>query len=167
MNLGFLGLESIPNDVLFWITAGIVLLAIEITTVGFFCLFFAIGAFATASIAYFVQDISTQVVLFAAISLMTFGFARPILKKALNISEKLKQESNIQALIGKPALVLETVHRHGGRVKVTHTGEVWSAFLHESSEQLGLQPDSEVMIVNVDGAKLAIREKTQAVSSEQ
>lgn len=158
---GIPGLESVPMDVLLWISIAVILLIIEIITVGFFCLFFAIGAAATASVAYFLPDTGTQVMLFVGISLLTLAFARPLLKKALNISEKPLQDSNAKALIGQTALVLEAVHRHGGKVKVASTGELWSAYLEldNTSAEIGIQPPQEVIIVNVDGAKLAVKAK--------
>lgn len=154
--------QDIPSDVLMWALTAIVMVIIEVLTVGFFCLFFAIGAIITAFAAYGMPgDYTGQMFLFVGSSFLVLLIARPMMKKAFRVGEKPILDSNASALIDKAALVVEPIQRYQGKVKVVHTGEVWSAYLAadvpEAIEEI--PAGHEVMIVQVDGAKLAVRQK--------
>jgi len=157
MTLDGLWLEGIPSTVLFWASAAIVLLVIEIATVGFFCLFFTIGAIFAAITAFFVSDVFIQMAVFVVTSLLALAFARPLLKKMLNIQEQPQQQSNTQALINQKVLILTPITRYDGKVKVVHTGEIWTAYLDTNFEDADLQPNQEALIMAIDGAKLVVK----------
>ena len=146
-------------DLMLWAGACIVLVVSEIFTAGFFFMFFAVGAGAAVLVSLFTHNWMIQSAIFLAVSILSLIYAKPLLKTTLNITDEPTLNSNEKALIGTEALVLETVEKHEGRVKVAHTGETWSAFIHPDSEQDSLAEGEEGIIVNVDGAKLAIRSK--------
>jgi membrane protein implicated in regulation of membrane protease activity len=145
--------------VMLWIALAVVLALVEISTAGFFCIFFAVGALISAIVAWFLpSDVSLQVVCFFVGAIISLIFLRPVLKESLKISDKPMQASNVQALIGKPATVIDTVEKFSGKVKVQHTGEVWSAFLSDESAS-SISVGQEVVIERIEGAKLAVSAK--------
>lgn len=152
-------LLGLSMPVMLWLVLAVALALVEIFTAGFFCIFFAEGALISAAVAWFLpNDTSLQVICFFVGAILNLVFLRPVLKKALKISDKPIRDSNVQALIGKPAIVLEPVEKFSGKVKVLHTGEVWSAFLSDESLE-PLVVGGEVVIKRVDGAKLAVEPK--------
>ncbi len=147
---------SISTALIIWLGAAIVLGTIEIFTVGFFFLFFAVGALVAGLVSLFTDSVIIQTLVFIVVSMLLVFQARPILRKTLNIGDKPLKESNVAALIGAEVLVTETVGKYHGKVKVIHTGEIWTAYLAGAEENDTLQAGSAGTVSQVDGAKLAI-----------
>jgi membrane protein implicated in regulation of membrane protease activity len=148
--------ESMP---VIWVGLAILFGIIELVSPGFFFIFLAGGAAIAALIALWSDSIGLQATIFLITSTLLTIFARPILRKTLNIGDRPAVASNVHALIGTEALVLENVDKYSGKVKVIHTGEVWTAYLTQPSEGEILPAGSPAEIVQVDGAKLAVRLK--------
>lgn len=149
-------MEALPMDLVLWLAVAVVCGLLEIFTAGFFFLFLAGGALVTAFASLFAPSLLTQGVIFAVASLLLILYARPILKRTINISDKPRFESNVDALVGQEVLVLERVNRYQGRVKVLGTGEVWTAYMSDAGEDLVLEEGSAGVVMRVDGAKLAV-----------
>ncbi len=143
-------------DLVLWLAVAVVCGLLEIFTAGFFFLFLAGGALVTAFVSLFAPSLLTQGAIFAVASLLLILYARPILKRTINISDKPKYESNVDALVGQEVLVLEPVNRYQGRVKVLHTGEVWTAYIPNDDENAVLEEGKVGVISRVDGAKLVV-----------
>jgi membrane protein implicated in regulation of membrane protease activity len=157
-------LTDLPAGTAIWIGIAILLGLFEIFTAGFFFIFFAFGALVAALASLWLKSLLLEVVIFVAASLLFVLFARPVFRKALKITDQPQHVSNVNALIGVDVLVLEPVDRLQGKVKVTNTGEVWSAYLDDASSGTGqtLAADSLGVILKIDGAKLVIAPKSEA-----
>src|SRR5690606_15455054 len=119
------------------------LVVLELLTAGFFSLFFAVGALVAACVAWvFPDDFNLQLWVFLLSSVGCFIIGRPALKNMFGVGDKPPVPSNVDALIGQEVLALEPVTRIHGRVKVLHTGEVWSAILDGAEGDNALPPDS-------------------------
>ncbi|MBY0449857.1 MAG: NfeD family protein [Cyanobacteria bacterium] len=141
-----------------WFGLAGVFALIEMASLGFFLMFFATGALVAGILSIWNPDLTTQIIVFLSVSVALLVFARPLVKNALNIKETPHKHSNVEALMGKEALVLSEISQHQGRVKVLHTGEIWSACLdHDKHPQLSLlEEGKEGIISGIDGAKLLI-----------
>jgi membrane protein implicated in regulation of membrane protease activity len=146
---------GLSQEMLAWVVIALLLAIIEVFTVGFFFCFFAIGALVTAVATLFVTGVVPQTVIFVLTSLLLVFMARPLLKKTFNVRSRPTVDSNISALLNTTVFVLEDVDKYKGKVKVTHTGEVWSAYLADEKGTTILAGE-EAVILKVDGAKLAI-----------
>jgi len=136
---------------LVWLAIGIILLMLELLTSYILVIFFAIAAFLTSLVSIIVEDAATQMMIFFIISFMGIIFGRNILLKYFKVNKDVKL-SNIDAMIGKKAIVLETVTNDNyGLVKVD--GEVWSAKLY--SNKIVYKGDI-VIIKGVEGVKLLV-----------
>jgi membrane protein implicated in regulation of membrane protease activity len=153
--------EGIPFDFAVWVVIAIVLGICEIFTAGFFIMFFALGALVAAVATLFNPTYPLQIGIFIVASLLLVFYARPLLKKTLNIQETPFKDSNVAALVGKEVLVLETLEKYQGKVKVVHTGEIWTAYLSENADVAQLEAGREGVIVKVDGAKLSVRPREE------
>lgn len=141
-----------------WVLLALLLGIIEIFTVGFFCCFFAIGALVAALASLLIVGLLPQSIIFVVSSLALVFLARPLLQKTFKVGSRPAVDSNVSALLNTAVLVLEPVDKYKGKVKVTHTGEVWTAYLANPGDEV-LPVDAEAIIVKVDGAKLAIQLK--------
>lgn len=110
----------------YWLIAAIVLVIVEILTVGFGSICFAFGALGAALTSYLGASMTWQLIVFALISLLTFLFVRPFVIKFLE-RKNTDVKTNADALVGRKALVTEEINpeTHGGYIKVD--GDEWKA----------------------------------------
>ncbi len=134
-----------------WSIAAVLLIIVEILTAGFVLGSFGVAAFITAIVAYIGFPIEFQLIVFIAASLVMFFTLRPIAKKYL--APKKKIETNVHRLIGKKAVVIETIDnfRQTGRVKID--GDDWRA---RTESQEIIPVGREVIIKVVDSATLIV-----------
>ncbi len=134
-----------------WTLAAVLLIIIEILSAGFVLGSFGVAAFVTAIVAYIGFPIEFQLIVFIASSLVMFFGLRPLAKKYL--APKKKIETNVNRLIGRKAVVIETIDnfRQTGRVKID--GDDWRA---RTETQEVIPVGREVIIKVVDSATLIV-----------
>lgn len=85
-------------NTIYWLIAFVVLLVIEIFTMGLTTIWFAGGAIATYITGMLGVGTAGQVVVFVAISLVLLVFTRPLALKYFNQN---RQRTNAESLIGQ------------------------------------------------------------------
>ena len=137
-----------------WFIAAIVLVIVEIATAGFGSICFAIGALGSALTAYLGASMYWQLAVFAIISVLAFVFVRPVVLRFLDKRSK-DVKTNADALIGRKAVVSETINpeKHSGRVAVD--GDDWKAV---SVNNTLINKEAEVEIVSMESVILTVRE---------
>lgn len=137
----------------YWLIAAFVLVIIEICTAGFGSICFAFGAGFSALTAYLGGGYVWQLIVFAAVSLLTFIFLRPVVMRLLERNSK-DVKTNVDALIGRKAVVSETIdHRaHTGRVAVD--GDDWKAVAEDDTV---IEKGEEVTIVGRESLIVTVR----------
>lgn len=139
---------------IYWLIIFVVLLLIEIVTLGLTTIWFAAGALIAFVAAIVGFGLPVQIGVFIVISVILLIVTRPIAVKYFN---KERQKTNAESLIGKSALVLEEVNtlQAVGRVEVG--GQEWSA---KTDEPDGVIPKNAVVSVEgIQGVKLIVKEK--------
>lgn len=107
-----------------WLIVFLILAGIEILTLDLFFILMSVGALA-ALISYFLgAQLWLQVVVFCVVALAMILFVRPIALRHLHKGPN-DQRTNIDRLIGHPAVVVQAVSTEGGLVKIG--GDTWSA----------------------------------------
>ncbi|MBO4243492.1 MAG: NfeD family protein [Bacteroidales bacterium] len=141
----------------YWLIAAIILIIIEILTVGFGALCFAFGALATALAGYLGVSFTWQLAIFAIVSLLSFIFVRPFVLKFLQKKSK-DVMTNADALIGRSGMVTEEIDhkRQLGRVKVD--GDEWKAITEDGHT---IAAGTEVTIIARDSIIVTVKEKTE------
>jgi membrane protein implicated in regulation of membrane protease activity len=136
-----------------WMAAVIVFLILELMTPTLVYACFTAGSLAAGVYSYFSpHSYYWQFGLFVAVSLVLLPLTRPIAKKITRPSRK----SNVDALIGKVALVTKAIDANlGGQVRIE--GEVWWAQAGED-----IAENTKVKIVGVSGTKLHVERIEQA-----
>ena len=136
----------------FWLILFLILMLIEILTVGLVSIWFMIGALITFVVSYFTSSIFIQLPVFIITSILFLILTRPIVKKYF--SKKIIK-TNVNKLIGETGIVIEDVTKTNmGKVKVD--GQIWSAL---NSSKGRIKASEEVEILSIEGVKLIVRKK--------
>ena len=137
----------------YWLIAAIILVIVEICTAGFGSICFAIGAGFAALAAGLGASFTWQIVIFAALSLVTFIFLRPVVIRFLEKKSK-DVKTNADALIGRKGVVSERIdaQQHTGRVAVD--GDDWKAVLEDG---LVIEKGEEVVITHRESIIVTVR----------
>lgn len=129
-----------------WLVLGIFLVFGELLTREFFLLWFALGAFLAGILAFFLP-FGYQLLSFFFSMILRFLFWK------INLDKK-EPKTNLDTLVGKEAIVVETVQRvYCDRGLVKLNGEIWRAYCEGDSILAG----TNVLIVEVSGAKLKVK----------
>lgn len=130
---------------LIWIIAAAVLAGGELLSLALVLIMLAAGAAAAGGAAALGAGPLLQAVIFALVSVGLLLGVRPVARRHLSVGHT---RTGIEALTGAPALVLEEVGRHSGRVKVR--GEVWSARSYDDTETFAA--GEQVHVMEISGA---------------
>ena len=136
-----------------WLIVAIILVIIEICTAAFGSICFAIGAAFSALAAGLGLSLTWQIIIFAAVSLLTFIFLRPIAMRFLDRKTK-DVKTNADALVGRKGIVSERIDstQHTGRVAID--GDDWKAVSANGSV---IEKGVEVEIVKRDSIILTVK----------
>ena len=136
---------------LIWIGLFIILLIIEVFTVGLTTIWFAIGALAAAGANTLGANLTIQIIVFLAVSIMLMILTRPWAAKHLN---KNRLKTNYESKIGEVIKITERVDnlRQTGRSIVD--GQECTVRSHKDSEIL--ETGDLAKIVAVSGVKLIV-----------
>ena len=137
-----------------WLVILIVLLVIEVITLGLSAIWFAGGALAAFIAALLGANVAVQVVLFLAVSIILLIFTRPVVMRMLN---KHKTATNAESLIGEQAIVTQTINNLMGRGEVFINGLEWMARSQQDNDTI--EKDTVVRILRIDGVKLIVERK--------
>lgn len=125
----------------------VLLLILELSTVNFITIWFALGALAAFVVTYFTDSAMIQWGVFVLVSALSLMLTRPFIKK---VQRKHPERTNLDRVIGKVGIVTEDISKNQlGEVKVD--GKRWTAI----SENL-LEKGCEVDILAIDGVKLQV-----------
>ena len=135
---------------LIWLLAGLVLIILEILTPGFVLACFSVGCFAAAIFAALDFSADWQIGAFATATFVLFVSARQVFGKLYG-AKSIDSRTNVDRLIGLPAITLEEVDDMRGQVKVE--GEAWSA---RSVNGEKLPVGTKVRVLRIDGNNLLV-----------
>lgn len=140
-----------------WLIIGLVLLMLEVGTPGlFYFISFACGSFAASLSAYLGHTFEMQCATALGISIVSFFIMRSYFVQSKKHGAKTTAKTNIDALIGKQATVLDVIEPHKiGRVKVHN--EEWPAFVQEN---MVLQKGTLVTVAAIQGNKLLVKKSS-------
>lgn len=132
-----------------WLIAGFALIAAEVLSGGFVLIMLGIAGLVAAGVAELGASIWFDVAVFATTSVALTTVARPVLKRRLHTPHVL---TNVEALVGDKAVVVNTVDAHGGKIKLR--GELWSARAFDETEVL--EPGQAVTVMTISGATAVV-----------
>lgn len=135
-----------------WLAASGSLLVIEILTVDLLFASLAFSALLAAGANALGFSVVIQGVVFGIGAIGSLMFLRPIALRHLK-KKPADHATNIEALIGAPAMTLSAITEHDGLVKLS--GETWSARSTVGEIEVG----SQVEVVAIEGATAVVKRK--------
>ena len=123
-----------------WLALLIILLIIEIITVGLTSIWAAGGALAG------------QIIVFFVVTFVLLYFTRPFAVKYIN-TQRVK--TNYEGIIGKTIRITETVDNISQTGTAVVNGQEWTVRAEKDGDIL--EPDTLAKVVNIAGVKLIVR----------
>ena len=134
-----------------WLMIVIVLVVIEAMTYGLTTIWFAVGALAAAIACYVKAGLMTQLVIFFVVSLLLLFVTRPL---AIKYMKKGMPKTNVNSLVGKTAIVIETIDNKAQTGRVRLYDVEWMASARDNTTVV---PEGTVVeICEVHGARLIV-----------
>lgn len=144
------------EQVIFWLVLLIVLVLIEIATLGLTTVWFAGGSLIALIAAAFGAPLYLQAALFIAVSAVLLFFTRPLAMKYFNGS---RVRTNVESLIGKKAVVKEEIDNLKASGLVNVKGQDWTA--RSARDDVIIPKGSVVCICAISGVKLIVEERKE------
>ena len=143
----------------FWFGVAVVCAVIEGMTLGLTTVWFSLSAVLMIFISMLHPPFYVQCVLFALVALLLLFFTRPIALKFLHTK---RENTNADSLIGKKALVLQTITEwEKGQVKIN--GAVWTA---ASVDGAAIPAGDECIIEKIEGVTLIVKKIQEGISKD-
>ncbi len=137
---------------IWWLGFMVVLLLIEIATMGLTTIWFAGGAFAAFIVSLAGGQLWLQVVVFLGVSILLLIFTRPL---AVHYINKNAVRTNADSLIGQTGIVTEEISNLEGRGQVQIQGQIWTARSEKDGNQI--LEGEKVVVEKISGVKLIVR----------
>ncbi len=131
---------------MWWVLIAAALAAAEAFTFDLVFIMLAGGAVSAAGVAAADGNVPLQIAVAIVVALAGLGGLRPVALRHLKSTPEIR--TGTAALVGQPALVLEDVGPHAGRVKLN--GEVWSARSYDGASTFAVGQMLDVL--KIDGA---------------
>lgn len=144
------------NMTIVWLVILVVLVVIELATMGLTTIWFAGGALAAAIISIPGTPLALQILIFLVVSAVLLYFTRPIAVKYFN---KDRIRTNVESMIGRQAIVISEINNIEGTGQVNTGGMEWSA--RSSYHNIVLPVGAVVTVLGIDGVKLIVEERKE------
>lgn len=140
-----------------WFLLAIVFAIIEMTNASFFIIWFGVGALGGMVTSFLTASITYQFLVFIIISVLLLLSTRKVTSK---LTESSITPTNVDAVIGKIGIVVETIQilDEPGIIKVD--GETWSAI---SADQRSIEKGEKAKVLEVRGVRLIV----EKINSEE
>ena len=144
------------NMTVLWLIILVVLIIIELLTMGLTTIWFAGGALVATILSIFNVPVSIQVIVFLVVSAVLLYFTRPIAVKYFN---KDRVRTNAESLVGRQAIVISEIDNLQGIGQVSIGGLEWSARTRDDNMKLPVGTVATVLAIN--GVKLIVEERKE------
>lgn len=133
-----------------WFGGILLFLLMEAATVGLVSIWFALGSLGALVAAALGAGIPLQVVVFLILTAASLAALRPLTRKYL---KPRITATNVDAVVGKEALVTEEIHNLQATGAVKLSGVVWTA--RATNDQI-IPVDTVVKVDRVEGVKVYV-----------
>ncbi len=143
-------------EAVFWLVLLIVLLGIEIITVGLTTIWFAGGSLVALLVYGLGLDFVWQILAFIIVSLVLLIFTRPLAMKYINVN---KLKTNYEGVIGKVVRLTEDVNNINGTGTTIINGVEWTA--RSKDDDINIPKGTIVKVVDIKGVKVIVEENKE------
>lgn len=144
------------NMTVIWLVILVILVVIELLTMGLTTIWFAGGALVAACISIPGTPLALQVLVFLVVSALLLYFTRPVAVKYFN---RDRIRTNVESMVGRQAIVISEINNIEGIGQVNTGGMEWTA--RSSYHNVVIPVGAVVTILGVDGVKLIVEERKE------
>ncbi len=144
-------LISANMNIMAWLAAMIILIVIEIITVGLTTIWFAIGAMAAVVVTLLGGGWLLQLTVFLLISFGMLLFTRPLAMKYINVH---RTKTNYEGIIGKVVRVTKDIDNVNETGSAVVNGQEWS--VRTMPGAAAIPAGSLAKVVDIKGVKLIV-----------
>jgi len=148
-------------NIMIWVWLGAVVIfgVAEGVTAGLVSIWFVAGAVAALIAAVAGASVTTQGLLFVAVSAVTLAATRPLVRR---LAKRPAARTNADRVLGAEAKVTERIDNENSTGAVYVYGKTWTA---RSTDGLVIPVDAWVRVEKMEGVKLFVKlcEKAEAV----
>ncbi|MDE6620976.1 MAG: NfeD family protein [Lachnospiraceae bacterium] len=134
-----------------WLAAMIILIIIEIVTVGLTTIWFAIGALVAIIVSMLGGGIILQLTVFLLVSLGMLIFTRPLAIRYINNS---RTRTNYEGIIGKVVRITQDVDNIADQGCAVVNGQEWT--VRSVDDKCKIAAGSLVKVVDIKGVRLVV-----------
>lgn len=139
---------------MFWLVVLVVLVVIELLTMGLTTIWFAGGALIATVAAVLGAPMVVQIILFLVVSGVLIIFTRLLAVKYFN---KDRVRTNAESLVGRQAIVISEIDNLQGIGQVNVGGMEWSA--RTRIDGVRLPVGTVTTVLGINGVKLIVEER--------
>lgn len=139
-----------------WLTLVVVLLIIELITVGLTTIWFAAGSAVAFLLSLTGIGVIGQMGVFLVVSVVLFVFTRPWAMKYVN---RNREKTNYEGMIGKTVKVTQRISNMEQTGKAVYDGQEWTA--RSLNDNTIIESGHFAQVVKIEGVKLIVREKEE------
>lgn len=144
--------------IMVWLIFLVVMIVIEIITMGLTTIWFAGGALVAFVLALFNVPLVVQIFAFLVVSLVLLFFTRPVAVKYFN---KDRERTNIEGMIGTEGITLTEIDNVQEVGRVSLGGKEWMA--RSSKNGVKIPAGAVVTVKSINGVKLIVEEKREEI----
>ena len=144
------------NMTVVWLAILVILVVIELLTMGLTTIWFAGGALVAACISIPGTPLALQILVFLVVSALLLYFTRPVAVKYFN---RDRVRTNVESMVGRQAIVISEINNIEGTGQVNTGGMEWTA--RSSYHNVVIPVGAVVTILGVDGVKLIVEERKE------
>ena len=137
--------------VFIWLIAGIVFLAVEVSTVTLTSIWFAAGALAAMLVAMFNGNMYIQMIAFIIVAIGLLYATKPWSRKFIDTK---KISTNADRAIGKHVRVIERISNLDQTGRVMYNGLDWTA--RTEDDNIIIEQGELVQVLHISGVKLIV-----------
>ena len=139
-----------------WLLLVVVLLVIELVTVGLTTIWFAAGSAAAFLLSLTGVGIGWQIGIFLVVSIVLLIFTRPWALKYVN---RNREKTNYESLIGKTVKVTQRISNTDQTGAAVYDGQEWTA--RSLTDDRTIEEGKHAVVEKIEGVKLIVREKEE------
>ncbi len=145
---------NMSTEAIFWLVVMVIFLIVEMATVSLVSIWFVGGSLAAFLVSFITDKPWIEVVVFLVVSLALLFLVRPMAAK-IGVKKQDQIRSGAQALVGKRAVVTESIDNLHAKGEVQVNGQYWSA--KTMDDDVLIEKDSVVVVQEVDGVRLVVK----------
>ena len=140
-------------DAMVWLAVMIILIVLEIITVGLTTIWFAGGALVAMFVSALGGGTILQIAVFLVVSFVLVIFTRPWAMKYIKTNHV---KTNYEGIIGKVVRITQDVDNFNGTGCAVVNGQEWTVRATEDEKKIAA--GTLVKVVNISGVKLIVEE---------